>query len=150
MKTRLRQAGFTLPELLITIAILSILMAMAVPSLQDVIDRKRVQGATEGLYADMQFAKSEAVKRGISMRIVTTSGSPWSYCVTSSNCTTAADVLKTVAGADFPFTSLNVSTTVTFNFQRGTATSRTLTFTGNNPSNTGQIVVSSLGRIKLQ
>lgn len=55
--------GVTLIELLIGVALLAVIMAIGIPSFNAIIERKHVEGAAEKLFADLQFAKSEAIKR---------------------------------------------------------------------------------------
>ena len=64
-----RQQGFTLVELLITIVVVSILLATAVPSFMQAIKNNRVTGQANSLVVSMQMARSEAVKRGASTTI---------------------------------------------------------------------------------
>lgn len=59
-----RMAGVTLIELVMTVAIASILMTLAVPSFQSMLAKNRVAGLTNELSAALQLARSEAVKRG--------------------------------------------------------------------------------------
>ena len=59
-----RKQGFTLIELLITISVLAILLAIAAPNLQMFIQNSRLFSHTSGLVGDLNFARSEAVKRG--------------------------------------------------------------------------------------
>mgnify|MGYP001545470630 CR=1 FL=1 len=54
----------TLVELLITIVVLSILLALGVPGLQDFIKNNRVTAQANDLVVAVQLARSEAVKRG--------------------------------------------------------------------------------------
>lgn len=56
------QRGLTLIELMTTIAVLSVLMAIAAPSFGPTIDSYRVRQATEELQATLYFARSEAIK----------------------------------------------------------------------------------------
>jgi len=56
--------GFSLIELMAGILILSILLALAAPSFQPIIERWRVRQAVEGLQSTLYFARSEAIKRG--------------------------------------------------------------------------------------
>lgn len=56
--------GFTAMELLVTIAIAAILMALAAPSFATLIETWRVRQAAEELQATLYFARSEAIKRG--------------------------------------------------------------------------------------
>ncbi|MGY5784569.1 GspH/FimT family pseudopilin [Vibrio chemaguriensis] len=55
--------GFTLLELLITVAVLSIILAFAAPSFQNVFETNKMQRLAEELHGFMIQAKSEAVFR---------------------------------------------------------------------------------------
>lgn len=59
-----RQNGFTLVELLITIVVVSVLMAVAVPSFMEFIKNNRVTGQANSFVVSSQMARNEAVKRG--------------------------------------------------------------------------------------
>lgn len=58
------KSGFTLIELLITLSVLGILLAIGVPNLQMFIQNSRLMSQTTGLVGDLNFARSEAIKRG--------------------------------------------------------------------------------------
>src|SRR5580692_2979190 len=58
------QTGFTLMELLMTIAIAAIVATIGIPSFQYVTNSNRVAGEVNGLLADLQFARAEAIKEG--------------------------------------------------------------------------------------
>lgn len=55
--------GFTLVELLITLAVLAILAAMALPSFQKILQQQEVNGQINNLVMMVYFARSEAIKR---------------------------------------------------------------------------------------
>ncbi len=66
--------GFTLIELMVTVSVLGVLLAIALPSFQPLIERWRVRQVESNLEASLQFARSEAIKRGghIIMQKITT------------------------------------------------------------------------------
>jgi type IV fimbrial biogenesis protein FimT len=57
------QKAFTLIELLITIAIMAVLVAMAAPSFNRLIANNRSDATSEGFIAEISRARSEAIKR---------------------------------------------------------------------------------------
>jgi type IV fimbrial biogenesis protein FimT len=57
-------SGYTMIELLVVIMIVSILMALAVPSFRYVTTSNRLSSEINGLLGDMQFARAQAVKEG--------------------------------------------------------------------------------------
>lgn len=59
-----RQHGFSLLELMITITVVAILLAIAVPSFRDVIRRNQVSSASNELLAGLAYARTEAIDRG--------------------------------------------------------------------------------------
>ncbi len=56
--------GFTIIELMITILIVSILLAVGVPSMQTMIMDNRLTTAANNFLTELNLARSEAVKRG--------------------------------------------------------------------------------------
>jgi len=56
--------GFTLIELMVTLTILAILLALAIPSFARLLAANRVSTETSELIASLNLARSEAVRRG--------------------------------------------------------------------------------------
>ncbi|MDI1259807.1 GspH/FimT family pseudopilin [Aquabacterium sp.] len=81
----IRGKGFTLVELMVTVAILVILLAIGVPSMQQFLESRRVISKADALTSGMRFARSEALKRGQTIRM----------CIT----TTADTITPTCAAA---------------------------------------------------
>ncbi len=64
------ERGFTLPELLTTIAILAILIVIAVIILLGIWERRRVNAAVNQLAADMRLAHTSAANQLTDWRVV--------------------------------------------------------------------------------
>ena len=56
-------SGFTLVEVVITLAIASILATIAIPAFSDFVKDTRISSETNGIITDFYFARSEALKR---------------------------------------------------------------------------------------
>lgn len=67
--------GFTLPEVMITIAILGILMAIAIPTWRSVVEGRQVDSAANQLASDLRLASSKATNRLTSYQVVLANGS---------------------------------------------------------------------------
>lgn len=64
-----RQRGFSLLELLVTISVAAILIAIAVPSLSLFIQNSREDAQADSLISSLQYARSEAVKRDADVEV---------------------------------------------------------------------------------
>lgn len=78
-----KRAGFTVIELMITLFIASILVAIAVPSYELLITRNRLVSELNQFVASLHLARSEAIKRGLTVRACTSSDG--ATCVTTGN-----------------------------------------------------------------
>lgn len=70
------QRGFTIIELMVSVAVLAIAMAIAIPSFQELMANQRVKAAADALATSVMYARTEAIKRNASTRLVR-SGSEW-------------------------------------------------------------------------
>ncbi len=77
------QLGFTLTELMVTLAILAILLTIAVPSFDQAIASSRLTTATNDTYTSLVQARSDAIRQGQRMTICKSSD--------GTACTPAAD-----------------------------------------------------------
>lgn len=59
---RAKSRGFTLIELMVTLAVVVILAFLAVPSIRDLIDKSRLRGATDDIVNQLNYARASAVK----------------------------------------------------------------------------------------
>lgn len=104
---RLRRAarGFSIIELVITIAVMGILLAAAMPGIGDWLRSVRVRNAAEGIVNGLQQARAEAVRRNrpVSFSLVTSdAASPTELsnsCALASNSASWVVSLNSPAGA---------------------------------------------------
>lgn len=78
-------SGFTLVELLVTMTISAIMLALAAPNLTELLQRQGVASVTDTLAADLKLARSEAIKRGAQVTLCgvvvsTTAGNTTASC----------------------------------------------------------------------
>lgn len=162
-----RGSGFSLVELLVTIAVVGILASIAAPSFQSMLEKRRLIAATEGVYAHLQFSRSEAVKLGrdTPLNVSVKTGTPW--CIGISNdtascdCNTAAACVygpagstteRNLSGSEFTNVALTTNqANLQVNSVRGgiDGTGGTITLTSSPSSLLTQIVFSRMGRIKI-
>ncbi|MFO7753666.1 MAG: GspH/FimT family pseudopilin, partial [Desulfobacteraceae bacterium] len=108
--------GFTLIELMVTVAIIGIVASFAISSLNNLLPRYRVKSAARQVRADLQDAKMEAVKQNRTVLVdfnVAGSGNPGS-CITcfdtdsDDDCDdeAAGDIITSLDLADYPQSEL--------------------------------------------
>lgn len=101
-------------ELMITLGVLVIIGLVAVPNVQRMVERNRIVGTVEAVYAQLALAKGESYKRSeeIVVRVVDNGDGTWGVGVSD---VAACDPLETdPAQADactLPFTEADGSTT---------------------------------------
>lgn len=69
--------GFTIIELMITLAIAAILVSLAAPSFRDIIQNNRMTTQYNELLASLSVARSEAIKRGEDVIALSSNGNNW-------------------------------------------------------------------------
>ncbi len=80
-------SGFTLIELIVTLTIAAILLALAAPSMTSFIRRDRLVTQGNELVADLSLARSEAIKRGFRVTLCKTADASASppQCITGND-----------------------------------------------------------------
>lgn len=129
-----RMRGLTLIEMLVVIALASVILSLAVPSFTGMLARKRLEGAALELGTDLQYARSESVQRNAAVGVVFASGCYAIYVIGTTDATdctalgTGAIGLKTVQLASTGGTAVGVAFTpavsgafIAFEPVRGTA-----------------------------
>jgi len=116
-KTSSREQGFTLVELLISVAVVGVLTLLALPSFNQWIANTKIRSTTESVLAGFQLARAEAVRLNRGVRMTLNADTSW----------TVAEVLSGIVIQTRPAnegTDSNTTMTVT----PGTAT--TVDFNG--------------------
>lgn len=145
---------------MIVVTIIGILVAIAIPSFQDSIERNSLKQAIEGLKSDMQFARTEAIKKSSNILVTRSPGNAGTWCYglsTKTTCTctqatkTATDYceIKRVFGTELNMVNMNTAhhNNSNFSFRRGTIGAGRVTFSTNNYS--ARVIFSDVGRVRI-
>ena len=165
----MKQKGFTLLELVTTIIVVAIIVAIGVPSYQTLFERNRLKGAAEAADSVLQNARFEAIKRNrtVQVNVTNTDGSTWCLGIkihpdTPCDCTTAGscqidNVSTVVSSTDFPGvvmydangtdTPPYVHNTL-FRPLRGTSQGQTYAFQSEGGEELG-VVIARTGRVRM-
>jgi type IV fimbrial biogenesis protein FimT len=120
--TRFKQAGVTMVELVVTMGIAGILLGMGVSSYKYVTKSNRAAGEINALLGDMQFARYEAVKEGLSVTICPATSATLATCnntttwsngwIVQSNALSGTTGTANVLRRQLPFSSFNSTDTL--------------------------------------
>jgi prepilin-type N-terminal cleavage/methylation domain-containing protein len=157
----MRVRGLTLMELMVTVAILGILVALAVPSFNSFLAKGRLSGAAEALAQDLQLARSEALRRNAEVTISFSSGTAWCYgaivSATACDCTqTNSCSLRRVDNTDYAgltmsdlsFPSNTPATFTSFTAHQGLANTGAVQFTHPN-AGTLRVRLGAAGQVSI-
>jgi type IV fimbrial biogenesis protein FimT len=115
-----KQSGFSLVELMVAIAVMSILLAIALPSFRSMIQNSKVRNAAESVANGLQKARAEAVARNTNVTFVLGADAAGTYTSWTVNVVSTATVIESRngnEGSDSVTRSVSPAnaTTVTFN-----------------------------------
>lgn len=77
--------GFTLIELVVTVSVLAVVLAIAIPSFRGLISSNRISGSTNEMVALLQLAKVEAVRRNVVVDVCPVANATTTTCASSGN-----------------------------------------------------------------
>ena len=139
-------SGFSLIELMFTVALAGILMTVAAPSLTKMIKTNRVQTEASSFVGDLMVARTEAVKRGVNVSACVSSdgatclttntwhsgwivfADPTSACSGTTSAYPAVRVRKAFSSSD-TFAASTAKSCITFNREGFTSNLGTATVT---------------------
>ncbi|HEY0661789.1 MAG TPA: GspH/FimT family pseudopilin [Lysobacter sp.] len=92
--------GFTLVELMVTLAVAAILLALATPSLAELLRRNRIAAANNELVTALNVARAEALRRGRPVTVCASADQR--SCAASTNWATGWVVFEDSVNAGAP------------------------------------------------
>jgi type IV fimbrial biogenesis protein FimT len=156
MRPRSGFRGFTAIELLVTLAIVLIMCAMALPLVQSTLSYYQLQAAVAAVSGTIQSTRYQAISQGCSYKVAfTKTGSKYqiSYQAIDANTKTCA-AAYTDQGNAIPFSSsVTLGADATFQFNPGggvAVTAGTVPLVLTSRNRTGTISVSNYGNVKVK
>jgi len=146
-----RRNGFTMVEMVVTVAILAIMAAVALPSFSTLIANNRADSETGDLYRALNYTRLEAINRGLSVRITPASPGVWTG-VLNITLTSTGTTLRVIPGmsSSAGLTFNTAPTYIEFNNLGGlTYPAAALTFTYTQATVTRNLGVCLNGRVVL-
>jgi type IV fimbrial biogenesis protein FimT len=114
----LRARGFTLVEMIISVAFLAFLLALALPDFGTWMRNLELRNAAQSITSGLQRARAEAVSRNTNVRFVLGAGTAWTVSVvTPAEVIETRSAVKESENVTFTVAPLGppAATTITFN-----------------------------------
>ncbi len=146
-----RTAGFTLMEMLVVVAVLSIMAAVAIPSFMSLLPGMRLNGAARQVLGDLLTARMKAVKLNHRTKVFFDNSYDYRICDDADKNETVAsgegDVENKSIQTEYPDVTLSATTDPVFQ-ARGTANGTTVTLTNSSGSKTVKVAIT--GRVLIE
>jgi len=161
------QRGYTLIELITTVAVIAVVSAAAVPAWNDMAQKRRIVSAAEAVYSRLALARSETQKRSETVYVVYDDADPanWALGVseddtcdpkTANSCVliykeadgTDSSKERVTNSDDFSGVTMTAPTKTTFDPVRGTASPQASVIL-NTDDYEVRVVIAAVGRIRI-
>ncbi len=78
-----KQTGFTMIELVITVAVVAVIATFAIPGYQQMVENSKIRTVAESILTGLQLARAEAVKRNENVQVEFAAGNAagWTVCL---------------------------------------------------------------------
>lgn len=140
LSVRRNSQGFTLIEILVIVAIISILTAIATPSFFSLLSRKKVDDALAKVQGSLQEAQTEAIRKSRTCTVIVPEGN--NVTLTSACLITGSRTLDEVAiSSNLPLASKQI----TFSFRGNTINSGTIVLAKSDGSGQRRCLIISNG-----
>ena len=77
MRAPVFEKGFTAVEMMVVVLIIGILAAFGAPAMNQLIRTQKVRSAAYDIFADLTYARSEAINRGHDILVASSGGTDW-------------------------------------------------------------------------
>lgn len=161
-------SGFSLIEMLVVVVVLSVVLALAVPTFSGIIERDHLKNAAERLRSDFNLAKTESRRRNRNVTVSFTrsdDGTDWCYGLTlnaacdctitdvtdADHCELDTDIPAIVSSTTYDgvlLDALPFGGDLLLSAARPTLAAGSASFTSSN-AKTARVVVSGMGRVRL-
>lgn len=108
------KSGFTLVEMMVTVAVLAIIIGIATPSFVEMMRQNTLRSQANELLALMHYARSEAIKRRNNVEVAISAGSGGSGWVASVNIPGTSPITGVRTLDNSASTSVIASTSIVF------------------------------------
>ena len=140
--------GFTLIELIVTLAVVGVLFAIAAPNMTTTIQANRLSGQYNDMRGDFAFARNLAISRNVAVTISSNGGTNWSSGWTVVTPTQTARITNTANNV--VISSAIASLTYMPDGTANVAAATNITICDDRIGNYGkQLNVNFAGRVKL-